>query len=171
MKQNSEKQKSLVEQAYTSYREGVFRFIRSRIDDVDEAEDMTQDVFVRLIEHQQMLSEVTLQSFLFTIARNLVNDFLRRHYKWQEISSYLYDALPTATQEVEQQVIAKDLARCERRYVECLPPQRAKVYILSRYQEKSSAEIAQMMDLALRTVENHLCISRKEVRNYMRQCV
>lgn len=171
MKSDFEKQIGLIEEAYTSYRDGVFRFILCRINDPDEAEDLTQDVYVRLMEYQQMLTEATLQNFVFTIARNLVNDHLRRYYKWQEISTYLYDMLPTQSNEMESRIVARDLAREEHLRVLRMPKQRATIYSLCRYEEQGADEIADRLNLSKRTVENHLRLGRKEMRQYMALCI
>ena len=171
MKQNPEKQEHLIELAYISYRERVLRFIQCRINDGDEAEDLTQDVFVRLIDCKQMLSEVTLQNFVFTIARNLVNDYLRRHYKWQEISAYLIEVTSALCSETENRIVARDLASHEQFRLLHMPKQRATIYRLSRFEEQDAGTIAESLNLSKRTVENHLRLGRQEMRSYMRQCI
>ena len=42
---------------------------------------------------------------------------------------------------------------------------------MNRFQGKSSEDIAEELNLSRRTVENHLFISRKEVREFIRQCI
>ena len=78
----------LVASSYETYHEQVRRYIRSRINEADDADDLAQDVFLRLMECRQMLREETVRDFIFTIVRNLVIDYLRRHYKRQEVTSY-----------------------------------------------------------------------------------
>ncbi len=161
----------LIASSYETYHEQVRRYIRSRINEADDADDLAQDVFLRLMECGQMLREETAKDFIFTIARNLVIDYLRRYYKRQEITSYIYDMQETATNEPESRVITRDLQVHEWMKVIALPEQRRKVYCMSRYEDRSTAEIAAMLNLSLRTVENHLFRGRKEVREYMRQCI
>ena len=60
---------------------------------------------------------------------------------------------------------------CEKRKLRTLPEQRRKIYIMSRFEDKSSSEISAKLNLSRRTVENHLFISRKEIREYMKQCI
>ena len=112
-----------------------------------------------------------MKSFIYTIARNLVIDYLRRYYKAQEITSYIYDSVPASTMETESSIVARDLQAQELKCLRTLPEQRRKIYMLNRFQEKSSSEIAETLQLSKRTVENHLFICRKEVRAYMKQCI
>lgn len=42
---------------------------------------------------------------------------------------------------------------------------------MSRYENKSASEISASLQLSRRTVENHLFISRKEIREYIKQCI
>ncbi len=161
----------LIASAYQTYHEQVRRYICSRINDADDADDLAQDVFLRLMECGQMLREETAKDFIFTIARNLIIDYLRRHYKRQEITSYIYDMQETVTNDTESRIITRDLQAHEWMKVVTLPEQRRKVYCMNRYEERSAAEIAAALNLSQRTVENHLFIGRKEVREYMRQCI
>lgn len=67
--------------------------------------------------------------------------------------------------------MARDLQAQELKCLRSLPAQRRKIYMLNRFQEKSSSEIAETLQLSRRTVENHLFICRKEVRAYLKQCI
>ena len=171
MKDSMKDTYQLVAEAYEKYRRQVFVFIHARIDNVEEAEDLTQDTFLRLLDHLTMLRPDTVQQFIFTIARNLVFDYLRRHYKRQEIDAYLIDILPKATTDAESRIVANDLKRMEWQVVTTLSPQRRKVYEMSRYEDRPVAYIAERMQLSVRTVENHLLTGRKEVREYLRKCI
>lgn len=52
-----------------------------------------------------------------------------------------------------------------------LPLQRRRIYNMSRFEDKTIEEISEELNLSRRTVENHLFISRKEMRSYMKQCI
>ena len=161
----------LITEYYEEYRQSVFFYICRRIENRSDAEDLIQDAFLRLLEYRMMIRRDTLKYFIFTIVRNLLNDYLRRYYKRQEIDRYLYDTLPVTTVEPESRMVADELRRLESRRVSALPEQGRKVYIMSRFQDKPADDIAEELNLSKRTVENHLFISRKEVREFIRQCI
>lgn len=161
----------LITEYYEEYRQSVFFYICRCIENRSDAEDLTQDAFLRLLEYRMMIRRDTLKYFIFTIVRNLLNDYLRRYYKRQEIDRYLYDTLPVTTVEPESRMVADELRRLESRRVSALPEQRRKVYIMSRFQDKSAEDIAEELKLSQRTVENHLFISRREVREFIRRCI
>ena len=161
----------LITEYYEEYRQSVFFYICRRIENRSDAEDLTQDAFLRLLEYRMMIRRDTLKYFIFTIVRNLLNDYLRRYYKRQEIDRYLYDTLPVTTVEPESRMVADELRRLESRRVSALPEQRRKVYIMSRFQDKPADDIAEELNLSKRTVENHLFISRREVREFIRRCI
>ena len=161
----------LITDSYQNYHRSVYLYILYKIGKDEDAKDLAQDVFLRLMDYKQMLRPETIKYFIFSICRNLVIDYLRRHYKMQEITSYFLDKLPTFTNEVESQIIANDLSVCEQERVLRLPAQRRKIYVMSRFKHISSADISASLGLSVRTVENHLFISRKEIREYIQQCI
>lgn len=99
----------LITDSYQNYHRSVYLYILYKIGKDEDAKDLAQDVFLRLMDYKQMLRPETIKYFIFSICRNLVIDYLRRHYKMQEITSYFLDQLPTFINEVESQIIADNL--------------------------------------------------------------
>ena len=161
----------LISDSYKEYYSSVCSYINYRINNWETARDLSQDVFLRLIDYKQMLRPDTVKYFIFTIARNLLNDYLRRYYKKQEITSYIYDHSITYTNETESLIIAKELSLLEKHKLEMLSDQRRKVYTMNRFEDKSIPEISSELSISPRTVENHLFVSRKVVRDFIRQCI
>ena len=91
MENVTDRSQSIIIDSYIEYYSRVVDFITYRINNRCDAEDLAQDVFIRLMEYKQILCEDTVKHFIYTISRNIVTDYLRRYYKAREISSYLYD--------------------------------------------------------------------------------
>ena len=171
MKDNPMTSTQLIADAYADYHRSVYLYIYYKINNKEESEDLSQDVFLRLMDYNQMLRPDTVKYFIFTIARNLVTDYLRRYYRRQEMTSYMYDTLERGSNETESQIIAADLLNLERARMVLLPVRRREVYLMSRFHNKSVQEIASELDLSFRTVENHLFTGRKEIREFIQQCI
>ena len=64
----------------------IYRYVRFRLEDEHVAEDITAEVFVRLIDalHKQRGPDLNLRGWLFGTASNLVNDHLRSRYAKKE---------------------------------------------------------------------------------------
>lgn len=171
MRNTSMTSTELITKSYTDYHHSVYLYIYYKINSKEEAEDLSQDVFLRLMNYKQLLCSETVKHFIYTIARNLVTDYLRRYYKKQDITSYMYDHASVSSNETESKIIADDLLAHECHRISLLPQQRRTVYEMSRFEDKSTTEISVELNLSHRTVENHLFISRKEVRGYIKQCI
>lgn len=161
----------IIDEAYRSYRGKVCSYILYRINNVQEAEDLTQDVFVRLLEYGQIIRHDTVQNMIYTVARNLVVDYLRHHYCQQELIDYFMKMTSESSYYTESSITANDIAQQEKYRMSLLPPQRQKIYSLVRFEDKSVQDIAEILDISPRTVENHLLISRKEIRDYIKSCI
>ena len=171
MKSMETKAYSIIEEAYKEYYPVIYRYVRCRIRCKYEVEDLVQDVFMRLLDYDNMLQKSTIQSFLFTIARNLVIDYLRCYYKKQEMILCAYENFIESTCGPEEEIIAKDLLIIERLRLSAFPQQRRKIYSMSRFEEKTLWEISEELQLSKSTVENHLFIGRKVMRNYISMCI
>lgn len=172
MKDLTNTSNELVAQIFADYHQSVFFYIYKKIGKKEDAEDLVQDAYLRLLEYRAMLRPDTVKYFLFTIVRNLVSDYLRHFYKKQEVAAYLEENYQSQRAgDADACVIVRDLQKQELMRVNCLPCQHRKIYIMNRFEGKTSADIAAELNLSVRTVENHLFISRKEVRNYMKQCI
>lgn len=163
-----EKTNDIIAKAYQAYSARVYAYIRHRINNDEESEDILQDTFLRLLDYD-MVCEATVRSLIFTVANNLVVDHIRRHYKRQEVQAVAFEmATQKTVARPDQTVEAKDLADVERQLVARLSPATARVYEMTRFQELSIGEIADELSLSRRTVECHQFKSRKFVREQMR---
>lgn len=92
-------------ECYLKYREYIKNYIALRICRPYEAEDLAQDVFVRLWEYRTFVNPDTVWSLLFTIARNIVTDQIRRYYKQEDFVAYIYNKVNDSDRNTTEDVI------------------------------------------------------------------
>lgn len=162
----------LVTYAFKQYHRSVYFYFYCSIGIKEEAEDLSQDAFLRLSEYGWMLRPDTVKGFLFAIARNLKVDYLRRYYKREQVAFAYFYGKPLSCENIaEQQMVVEDILSSEKMKIQRMPLQRRKVYSMVRFEGKSVSEIANCLNLSMRTVENHLSIGRKEIRSYLCRCI
>lgn len=102
----------LITDVYAKYRRKLFSYIYYKINNREEAEDLVQETFLRLMDYKGLLCEETVRSFVMTIALNLVTDYLRRHYKSRKSPLIYTICYPSLTHTWEA---ALSLATCNNR--------------------------------------------------------
>ena len=74
--------REIIEAYYRSHQEELLTYTSSRLNNSVLAEDIVQDVFLKLLCNPQPIMECTLPALALTIARHLINDYYRRlHYQ------------------------------------------------------------------------------------------
>ena len=156
-------------ECYLKYKEYIKNYIAIRICHPHEAEDLAQDVFVRLWEHRVFVNKDTVWSLLFTIARNIVTDKIRRYYKQEDFVAYVYNRMEdTSRNTTEDTIHFRELKKMHDQVMETLPVKRRQIYELSFNHELSCPAIAGKLSLSPRTVECQLLLARKTVRTYLK---
>lgn len=151
-------------ECYLQYRTAIRNYIGYRIPHPDEAEDLVQDVFVRLWEHKDFLNRETVRSLLFTIARNIVIDKIRRYYTKESFTTYIYNVREISSNTTEETVLSHELRILHSNITNSLPPKRRQIYQMSFEDEMSCPEIAAKLSLSVRTVEGQIFMARKAIR-------
>jgi len=158
---------SFIEEYYVKYYPVIKNYISSRISQKEEAEDLAQEVFLRLLEYKQLVNHETARSFLFTIAKNLLADYLRLHYKKEDYTAYIYEHTKNTTNLTEQIVLANELIALVDSGMETLSDKRRQAYHLSLNEGLTVGEIAEQLQMSYRTAECHLFLARKSIRQYI----
>ena len=151
-------------ECYLQYKDIIQNYIAYRIPHSNEAEDLVQDVFVRLWDHKDFLNRETVRSLLFTIARNIVIDRIRRYYVKENFISIYNNVWERSRNTTEETVLSRELQLLHRDVVNRLPSKRKQIYQMSFDNEMSCPEIAERLSLSVRTVEGQMFLARKIIR-------
>lgn len=159
---------SEIEVLFRQYSNKICSYIKSRINSEEDAENLSQDVWMRIMESDATLCKETAVSYLYRIASNLVNDYLRNLYTRMGVTEDIKKNQANYSNHTpDQDLCVKQITELEAKRIECLPRQRRIIYTMSRFEEKSVADIAGQLSLSFRTVENHLRMGRHDVRTFI----
>jgi RNA polymerase sigma factor (sigma-70 family) len=149
----------------------LHRFFRSYRLNAADAEDFTQDVFLRLAGAPSRMTLREPEAFVFTLARNLVRDRARRLHIKAIAKSISVDDIDISCQRPapEDRVeIAQRLQHVER-VLASLKPHTRLAFVLHRIHGDSHAEIAARMDISVSMVEKHIMAAMISLRSMSTQ--
>ncbi len=157
---------------YNDYFSKLYYFILEFIPQQDIAENIVQDTFFTLWEKRHTLNENTnLAPFLFSVAKNNCLYKLRdQRYRQKLFDSNLcgedeLDLNIDVLKELDTSVfIFQEIEQIIERTLNGLPPQCRKVFELSRSENKKNREIAEELNISIKTVENQMTKSLKIFR-------
>lgn len=144
----------------------AFKMLRSDM----AAQDIIQDVFLKLWSIRDKISEIkSVSSFLYKLTENKVIDHLRAAAVDQKKKNALWTRLQQGYEEnVGDFVETKEYHAVLQQAIRQLPPQRRAVYILSRAEDKTRKEIASMLEISPNTVRNQLAKAIENIVAYLK---
>ncbi len=134
---------------YPSYAPQVHRFALFLCGDSSLADDITSEAFVRAWTARGKIREATIKAYLFTIARNLYRDHLRRNNRLAELEESMPDSNPGLAARTEHKAELETVMAALKKLSEV-----DRAALLMRAQEEMSyEEIANALDLPVTTVK------------------
>lgn len=154
---------------FDEFQPRLYRFLWLKLRHVQHAEDLVQETFFRLWKaRDQLRAETRLEIYLFRIAANLTTDFFRRSKLATASLESVALTLP-APNALETTIEHEQLAHAVAEILTTLPDGPRTAFVLSRYENLSYAEIAEVMGLSIKTVEKHLGNALLILRQQLRQ--
>lgn len=134
------------------------------------AEDIAQETLLSVWRKAHLFSEGkgSVATWLFTIARNLRIDRLRREMPWQELSDRELDT-PEAGPDPEQSVGDEEEYARVRVSLSSLPEDQRQILILAFHQGLSHSEIAEKLELPLGTVKSRMRLGYQRIRSALEE--
>ncbi|MGD0737316.1 MAG: RNA polymerase sigma factor [Terracidiphilus sp.] len=157
----------------TTHRPQIFRFLLASTRDVDLAETLTQDCFLKAHRNWgSFRGESSAMTWLMRIAINLQKDHWRnrRMQFWRQTRTNAVDLdeasewLPSGERSAEQRLLAREQVKCVWQSVKGLSERQRTVFLLRYVDEMELSEIAQATGLSEGTVKAHLSRALARVR-------
>lgn len=164
------------EYAFRKYAPRLEAFARKYTNDAAEAEDMVQNVFLKLWERREWLENISLPSFLFLLTKNSALNYLKHRQVADAVEQripdaalieqlYTIDFVPDPSSLLQQ----KELSASIDRIMDELPPKCKEAFVMSRLNGLRNREIASQMNITEKVVEKHIARALKRFREGLRQ--
>lgn len=142
----------------------AMRFLKSR----EYAEDIFQDAFTIVWQGRRFINpDASFSAYLYTIVRNRILNQLRDLSYQDKLREQILSQAVNYTNETRDEIIANDL----RQFISCalqqLTPRQREIFEMSREQQMSHREIAEVLGISVNTVQESISISLKTLRAYL----
>lgn len=155
------------EKLFRKYYENLRRFIWGYVKSEAVAEELIQEVFLKIWKNREHLKiNRSVSAYLFRSARNMSIDYVRHanvEQSWADEKQAL-DQLndrPSIDKQLNDKLILDEVKKA----IQALPERRREIFILSRYEGLSYKEIADLLDISVSTVETQISRSLKKLRD------
>ena len=144
------------------HKDTIFRFIKLKVKDVDLANDIFQDVFIKVINTVKSGSyneEGKFLPWVMRIAHNLIIDHFRRTARVKLVSESsslkedynVFSILSSDSKNIEEQITTKELLDQMVSLVDFLPDSQRKILNMRIFQDMSFKEIAEIENISINT--------------------
>jgi RNA polymerase sigma-70 factor, ECF subfamily len=160
------------EMIFKSYYQPLCRYACTFLHDKEESEEVVQSVFISLWEKRSVLEiQTSFKAYLYRMVRNsclnvIKHEKVKKHHVAHELA-----VAEVSYNSVSEKVFANELSLKITEAMKALPEQCRLVFQLSRFEELKYQEIADQLNISIKTVENHmgkaLKIMREQLKEYL----
>ena len=158
---------------FHNYYDSLFRFVIYKTKDRDLAEDIAQETFLRVWKNRKKITpDKSFFSLIARISTNLCYD----HFRHTEVRNRHKNQIPDfAKSHYDNPQAMTDLEILQEKIQELvnkeLPEKCRNIFLLSRIEGKTNAEIADVLSLSIRTVENQIYRALKILKKYLKNYI
>jgi RNA polymerase sigma-70 factor (ECF subfamily) len=161
----TKRDEAVFEQVFKEHYKNLFAYAFNMLKDEDEAEEMVQQVFFKLWERAEHLTfSGSIAAYLYRAVHNESLNFLK-HQKVKSVHHlHVAYSMKNKSEQPHSKMISKELEKKFRQALNELPEQCRTVFQMSRFEDLKYREIADKLDISIKTVENHMGKALKLLR-------
>jgi len=150
---------------YERYKQFVFAVVRQRLENENEAMDVTQDIFLNLWIARKQLADIDeFKVYLYVFSRNQVISAYRKKNIRIKGEEYLLERINQLEHSAEDNRFVFELTTRIDKTVEKMPETMRNCYQLSKNEGKKNVEIADILNISEKTVRNNVSEALKRLR-------
>jgi RNA polymerase sigma-70 factor, ECF subfamily len=155
-----------VEEVYNRFDADLGAFISARVRDSDAAEDVLQDVYLKIHSRVGTVrDEEKIGAWVFRIARNAVNDYYRARKPTAELNE-----VPEAPPDPSKEELEQELSTAVRDMLEGLPPDHWEALYLTEYEGLTQKELAERLGIGLSGAKSRVQRARARLKAMLLDC-
>jgi RNA polymerase sigma-70 factor (ECF subfamily) len=161
---------SAFEMIFRTYYQPLCRYAYSFLQDKEEAEEVVQSSFITVWDKRNSLTiETSVKSYLYRMVRNSCLNVIKHEKIKQQHVAHELAVADVSHEFVSQKVHAAELEIKISEAMKTLPEQCRLVFQLSRFEELKYQEIADQLQISVKTVENHMGKALKLMRVQLKE--
>lgn len=142
----------------------AMRFLKSR----EYAEDIFQDAFTVIWQGRRFINpDASFSSYLYMIVRNRILNQLRNLANEDRLKEHILSYAVDYSNDTNNEILANDLKRLISHALQQLTPRQREIFKMSREQQLSHREIAEVLGISIYTVQESVSNSLKILRSYL----
>ena len=150
---------------FKKYSESLYAFALSISREPYIAEEVTQLVFMKIWEKRSKIeADLPFKSYIFSIAYSETISWIRKINSEDRKKENFRGEIPLISNETSFTIEFNNINSLANQMIECLPEKRKEIFKLSREQGYSNKEIAAMLDISVKTIENQMTSALKTLR-------
>lgn len=160
------------EMLFRTYYQPLCNYAYTFLQDKEDAEEIVQSTFLLVWEKRETLAiRTSVRPYLYAMVRNACLNVIKHEKIKQKYAGEEMALADRSHESVSQTVASHELEYRIKVAMEELPEQCRMVFKLSRFEELKYSEIAEQLNISIKTVENHmgkaLRIMREQLKDYL----
>jgi RNA polymerase sigma-70 factor (family 1) len=152
---------------YGLYSRKIYLRVYKLVKDKDVTDEIVQELFIKIWELHRSIDETkSFQSYLYTIAQNMVYNHFRKLASDNKLIQHLITGTDQVT-DVETLLESKEISGLVKTAIDQLSPQRKMAFTLCKLEGKSYKEVSELMGISPATINSHITQSLQHIRNYI----
>ena len=155
----------MIEEVYDRFDAGLRSFISARVNDPDAAEDILQEVYLKIHARIDTLrDEERVAAWVYRIARNTVYDFYRSRKPAQELQE------PPSAADPSEDALEQRLSSTVNNMLDALPPEHQKALRLTEYEGMTQKELAEELGISVSGAKSRVQRARTRLKALLLDC-
>src|SRR5882757_5793819 len=164
---HEESRAQVVERLFREHNEALMRFLRGRVGSQNEAREVAQEAYVRLLSLDQPGAVSYLRAFLFKTAANIAIDRRRRHRNYDKVAERQLFVELAEHRTPERQVAAQQTLRLLESLIEAMPPKCRAAFVMNQIHGLDAATIAARLGITESMVRKYVVRALLHCRQYI----